>query len=232
MLAIETSNPSAWKAGDPMPGVCVGVERAGEVDILSTEPCDPRSRDDVLLPAVDRAMRRAGLVPRDLGLIAVSVGPGGFTAVRIAVTAARMIAHATGAAMVGVPSAKVAAASAPAGESPFAVVLASKGMDGFVTRFERPFDPASNVAGSVMDASDLDALGIGLLIADDFLPEPIRAWADRRGVPVAGPVFDPAMCLRVALHAPATPPLTLTPMYPREPEAVRKWRELHPKPSH
>lgn len=181
------------------------------------------------MPAIDRAMRAAGLRPADLGLIAVSVGPGGFTAVRIAVTAARMIAEVAQAAIVAVPSAAVAAASVPSGEGPFAVVLASKGDDAFVTRFERPVDPAAVEPGAILRAEDLDQLGVAMLVADSFLPAPMRAWADSRGVPVVLPTFDPKACLKLAISLPTVDVIDLSPMYPREPEAVRKWRELHPR---
>lgn len=182
------------------------------------------------MPAIDQAFREAGLAPRDLGMVAVSVGPGGFTAVRIAVTAARMIAQVTGATVVAVPSACVAAASAPAGEGAFAVALASKGSDAHVTRFDRSVDVSRAGPGAIMEAADLDGLHIRMLIADAFLPEPMRVWANRANVPVVPPVFDPGACLRVAMELPATDPVSLAPAYPREPEAVRKWRELHPKP--
>ncbi len=213
-----------------MPGVCVGVRTTSGVEIRATRPCDPASRDDTLMPAIDQAFREAGLAPRDLGLVAVSVGPGGFTAVRIAVTAARMIAQVTGAIVVAVPSACVAAASAPAGEGAFAVALASKGSDAHVTRFDRSVDVSRARPGAIMEAADLEGLHIRMLIADAFLPEPMRAWANRANVPVVPPVFDPRACLRVAMELPATDAVSLVPAYPREPEAVRKWRELHPKP--
>jgi tRNA A37 threonylcarbamoyladenosine modification protein TsaB len=181
------------------------------------------------MPAIDRAMLAAGLSPVELGLVAVSVGPGGFTAVRIAVTVARMIAEVSRSVVVAVPSASVAAASVPVGDGPFAVALASKGEDAFVTRFERPFVPSVVPAGVIMRAEGLDGLGVGLLVADSFLPAAMRAWADAKGVPVVPPIFDPRACLRLAASLPTVDVIDLSPMYPREPEAVRKWRELHPK---
>ena len=229
VLAIETSNPTAWVPGTPMPGVCVGVRTPAGVELRSVEACDPGSREDMLMPAIDRAMRAAGLQPADLGLVAVSVGPGGFTAVRIAVTVARMIAEVSRAAVVAVPSALVAAASAPEDERTFAVVLASKGDDAFVTRFERPLDPKAVARGEILRADDLDSLAVGMLVADAFLPAAMRAWAESRGVAVVPSTFDPRECLRLAVCLPTVDVIDLAPIYPREPEAVRKWRELHPR---
>jgi tRNA threonylcarbamoyladenosine biosynthesis protein TsaB len=233
ILAIETSNPSSWTSACPvMPGIAVGRLHAGGVEVAAVEACDPRERDDLLMPAVARACAGAGMGPGDLGRVAVSVGPGGFTAVRIAVTTAKMIAEATGAQVVPVPSAYVAAAgSGLMGglDQPFAVALASKGNDAFVTPFAPGWsgaDAANMPVGRIMTAAEIATLGARTILADDYLSEPIRTWAASAGVRVSAPVFDPAACLRLGAVLPAVNPMTLAPIYPREPEAVRKWREL------
>lgn len=50
----------------------------------------------LLLPAVDEAMRIAGLEPRDLAAVAVSGGPGSFTGLRIAAATAKAMVRALG----------------------------------------------------------------------------------------------------------------------------------------
>lgn len=229
VLAVETSNPSSWTPDAPiMPGVCLGRRAGAGFEVLAVEPVDPRERDDHLMPAIDRAFRAAGARPNDLGTVAVSAGPGGFTAVRIAVTVAKMLAHAAHARVIAVPSAAVAARAVPDDGRPFAVVLASKGEDAFVARFENPTTPSG--PGAVLDAQGLAGLGVARLIADAFLPPAFAAWAQAAGVAVLPPVFDPRACLDASLGLDPVDPLALTPIYPREPEAVRKWRLLHHKP--
>ncbi|MBI2923347.1 MAG: tRNA (adenosine(37)-N6)-threonylcarbamoyltransferase complex dimerization subunit type 1 TsaB [Planctomycetes bacterium] len=49
-----------------------------------------------LMPALDRMLRKAGIGPRDLELVAVDVGPGSYTGVRVGVAAAKMLAYAIG----------------------------------------------------------------------------------------------------------------------------------------
>lgn len=49
-----------------------------------------------LLPAVDAALRAAGLTPGDLRAVVVAGGPGSFTGVRIAAATAKGIVHARG----------------------------------------------------------------------------------------------------------------------------------------
>ncbi|MBS0197935.1 MAG: tRNA (adenosine(37)-N6)-threonylcarbamoyltransferase complex dimerization subunit type 1 TsaB [Planctomycetes bacterium] len=220
ILAIETSNPSAWQPGAPCkPGVAVG--RRGEV--LGRADIDPTAtHDDALMVAVDAAMRAASATPRHLSRVAVSAGPGGYTAVRLAVTTAKLIAEATGAECVAVPTAHVVARRVDAAGQPFAVLLASKGQTAWCTVFA----PGGPRAGALVGPADVAGLNVGLFIADRFLPPAIREAA--AGARIIPPVFDAAACIEASFDFPAVDPIALTPIYPREPEAITKWRALHP----
>src|SRR5919106_153062 len=102
LLAIETSQ----RVG--------GVALRDDRGVVLVEMLAPKKRhDDDLLPAIDRVFKRATLSPSDLagGAVGVSIGPGGFTGLRIAVTTAKMFAEALGANVIAVPSALVAAHS-------------------------------------------------------------------------------------------------------------------------
>lgn len=57
-----------------------------------------------LIPAMKRLLDAAGLTPRTVDVIGVSVGPGSFTGLRVGVAAAKTFAWATGAKVVGVPT--------------------------------------------------------------------------------------------------------------------------------
>jgi tRNA threonylcarbamoyladenosine biosynthesis protein TsaB len=57
-----------------------------------------------LMPMVEETIARSGIVLADIDRLAVSVGPGSFTGVRIGVAAARALALATGKPAVGVTS--------------------------------------------------------------------------------------------------------------------------------
>jgi tRNA threonylcarbamoyladenosine biosynthesis protein TsaB len=67
-----------------------------------------------LVPALDAALKRAGWSPGDVGVVAVSIGPGSFTGLRIAVMFARALAWHTGARVVAVPTLRAVAEQAPA----------------------------------------------------------------------------------------------------------------------
>ncbi|GJM18453.1 MAG: hypothetical protein DHS20C14_06660 [Phycisphaeraceae bacterium] len=119
ILGIETSNPSI--------GAGVAIADAGGA-VLDVEPVDAGTRrSDDLMAAIDRVCARAGAKPGDLGTIAVSVGPGSYTSIRVAVTTAKLLAEATGAGVIGVPTWASVARATAVGAYPAAVCLASKG---------------------------------------------------------------------------------------------------------
>ena len=65
-----------------------------------------------IAPAADRLLRAAGKGPADLGLVAVDIGPGSYTGLRVGLAAAKGLAYALGRPLVGVPSLDVVAAPA------------------------------------------------------------------------------------------------------------------------
>lgn len=222
VLAIETSNPSAVGEGLG-PGVVVARDDAQGTIEIARESLDPsRPHDEQLVPAIDRAVRAAGLRPANLSCVAVSIGPGGFTAVRVAVASAKMIAEVTGARCVGVPSAMVVARRVQA-TGPFLVALACKGDSFYAVPFASP--AALPGPGVIMTARELRAAGATLLVADSFLPSDARDTAAALGISVQPPVFDALACAECARDLPPCDPAELVPVYPREPEAVTKWRE-------
>lgn len=246
ILAIETSNPAererrvsgqsartADQFGAMSPdfgavALCRG-EGAG-FDVLGAEPLlGGAARDDDLMPAIDRLFRRAGAAPRELGRVAVSVGPGGFTGVRIAVAATKAICEATGARAVGVPTALgVIRGVDPSLRSggPVVVCLAWKRAD----VWRAVFPPNALQASGAL--APLDRLFEGVdtpatLVMDSGLEARLtEAGGLSVGVRVERPRFDPVAIARASVDMAAVDPIALAPLYPREPEAVTKWREL------
>jgi tRNA threonylcarbamoyl adenosine modification protein YeaZ len=75
--------------------VCVGVARDGEV-VASITVGDSRSHVELLMPAVHVALEDAGIAMSELTAVAIGMGPGPFTGLRVGVAAAEMIAEARG----------------------------------------------------------------------------------------------------------------------------------------
>jgi tRNA threonylcarbamoyl adenosine modification protein YeaZ len=229
-LAIEISNPSSAIEGSTFqPGVAIARSEAGSQTILGVEAVDlsKRSEED-LIPAIDRLCRRLDIAPRSITRYVVSAGPGGYTALRLAVVTAKLLAEASGGRCIAVPTAHVAADRAEKGQ-PFAVALQSKADAAFVTFFDAQGHATGE--GSLLTAeqfaTESQPRGIRLLIADRFLPAPIRTAADAEGIAIAAPQLDPEALLHAAVGLPEVAPMDLVPLYAREPEAVTKWRQLH-----
>jgi tRNA threonylcarbamoyl adenosine modification protein YeaZ len=229
-LAIEISNPSSAIEGSASkPGVAIARSEVGSQTIVGVEPVDlsKRSEED-LIPAIDRLCRRLEITPRSITRYAVSAGPGGYTALRLAVVTAKLLAEASHGSCIAVPTSHVAAFRAEKGQ-PFAVALQSKADAAFVTFFDA--QGRATGEGSLLTAeqfaTESQPRGIKLLIADRFLPAAIRAAADAAGIAIAPPQLDPVALLHAAVGLPEVAPMDLVPLYAREPEAVTKWRQLH-----
>ena len=85
-----------------------------------------RGQSEALVPMVAEVMAEVGLGFADLDLLAVTVGPGAFTGIRIGLAAARALALAAGLPLAGVSTLEAVAAAAPADGRPLLVVLDSK----------------------------------------------------------------------------------------------------------
>jgi tRNA threonylcarbamoyladenosine biosynthesis protein TsaB len=238
-LAIEISNPSSGvrvvieRPNRPAivagPGVALGNMETGELD---QEPLHEGLRhDDDLMPAVARLFERNGAEPSQLARVAVSVGPGGYTSLRIAVATAKMLAEATGAEVVAVPSFAVAAWSIGKDVAPSLLCLASKGENASGVLLPEQTDPGGRgwIAAArhlgLVDAATVRELRPRTVIGDQFLPRAMREAAGEIGARVIEPVFAAAFALQIAEDLPPVDPLALAPVYSREPEAVTQWRK-------
>jgi tRNA threonylcarbamoyladenosine biosynthesis protein TsaB len=90
LLGLDTSTAGA--AACVLRGDGEAFEVAPEATALTRPPAHSRE----LMPAVALVMRRSGLAWKDLDAIAVGVGPGSFTGLRIGIATARALAVASG----------------------------------------------------------------------------------------------------------------------------------------
>lgn len=246
ILAIEVSNPSAAGApegtsagaasGGGGPGVALARREpgpgGGTVTVVAAEAVRAGGRgglDDDLIPAIDRLFRRAGLGPRgcNLSRVGVSVGPGGYTSVRVACAAGKMIAEACGARGVSVPTARVVLEGVPGGlrgAGPVAVLLAGKGPTAWAEVYEPGGAAGPGRLVSAADAPGLLAMGVRTVVGDRFVPPDLRAALEAGGAGFLEPVFSAAACVVLAAGMAGGDPVLVVPVYPREPDAVTLWR--------
>ncbi|MGI8944936.1 MAG: tRNA (adenosine(37)-N6)-threonylcarbamoyltransferase complex dimerization subunit type 1 TsaB [Thermoleophilaceae bacterium] len=175
-----------------------------------------------LLPAIARCLEEARIGFVDLDAIAVGVGPGAFTGLRIGVSTARALAHAAEAELRPVSSLAALAHGAEGG-SALAVVDAGRG-EVFAALFDAdqelwtPFAaPPERVAERAAEEGvDAPVVGNGALrFEDTFEAAGLRVASAGAGAHV---VRGLSVC-RLAPRVPSQPPDTVLPDYRRLPDA-------------
>jgi tRNA threonylcarbamoyladenosine biosynthesis protein TsaB len=111
-----------------------------------------------VLPAAARLWERAGLSPQDLDAVAVSLGPGSYTGLRVGLSLAKGFALARGLPLVGVPTLEaVAYQHREASAALCAVVAAGRGMYHVGTFVRRRGGVVQEGDYAVLDAAELAA---------------------------------------------------------------------------
>ncbi len=231
LLAIETSQRNS--------SVAVGTlsleAQLGDFLSESIDTSD-RQKEDIL-PAIERLCARAQVTREHIGALALNAGPGGFSGLRIAHAAAQVIGEAWSIPIVQISAAVVAREAAVVSElivpeQSVWVALASKSDGCWMAKVLNSRD--GNDVPQQMGVRDLNdwPLQTGdALITDEHLPERWRAKALECGnsiialQPTAQAVWRVACRLLSRGHH--VSPEHILPVYPREAEAVRLWRERH-----
>jgi tRNA threonylcarbamoyladenosine biosynthesis protein TsaB len=93
ILGIDTATPQ------------VGVAIGGHEGVLaSTQSARGRQHAEILTPAIEFTCRQARVTLAEISVVAVDLGPGLFTGLRVGIAAAKAMAHALRVPMIGVPS--------------------------------------------------------------------------------------------------------------------------------
>jgi tRNA threonylcarbamoyladenosine biosynthesis protein TsaB len=129
---------------------------------------------EALMPMVDAVMQDAALSPAALDAVAATVGPGGFTGIRIGLAAARGIALATGVPLVGVTGFAAVAETCPDdfdGADALLVALDSRRADFYLALFTNNRmmrgEPVALPPDAVTGWIDAAIGGAALLVAGD-----------------------------------------------------------------
>lgn len=223
LLALETSTrrPSVALALDGR----VVVERALERE---------RAHAGDLLPEAQALLEEHGLEPGDLTTIAVGVGPGSFTGLRVGVATALGVERATGCAVVAVPSPAAAVVDRLEPDQRALVLGDARAGRVYMTSWVRGADDGRGLAPMMELRAPaaprweellerIDALpGVDRIFADEaFLTrasrhDPVRDWVARTPHESApDPTAAAVACLgQLAFEAGATvEPASLRPLY-------------------
>jgi tRNA threonylcarbamoyladenosine biosynthesis protein TsaB len=185
-----------------------------------------RGQAEALMPMIAAALAEAEMQAGALDLIAVTVGPGAFTGLRIGLAAARGLALATGVPLLGITSFAAVAASVPAAERQgrrLVVALDSKRSELYLQGFAAdgvPLGPGALVPPAAWGAWVPEG---AVLLAGDGAPRLAAALAERRPALARGTgladATDVALLAVEAWHPGLRPPVP-RPLYLRAPDTT------------
>lgn len=174
LLAFDTSSPT----------VTVAVHD-GTDPVAQLTSAETMRHGEQLTPLIDRALREVGIAPQDLTAIAVGVGPGPFTGLRVGLVSARTMGHVLQIPVYGVCSLDVLAAEAVetgAVTGPFVVASDARRREVYLATYD---DAGQRVAGPDVRrpadvATELPVVGEGAALYPDAFPDgrlPLRPRA-------------------------------------------------------
>ncbi len=178
--------------------------------VATWESGDAMRHGEQLGPGIERVLADAGAISRDVTAVAVGVGPGPFTGLRVGLVTARTLAFALDIPVYGVCTLDVLAAEAiDAGLEDLVVATDARRKEVYLARYSGGVRVDGPEVGRPADlASDLPAAGRGAEMYADHFPGH------------TGPLDPSAAVLARAVHEERFELLDPEPLYLRRPDAV------------
>ena len=180
------------------------TDRVASVALLTDGGCfekrieSPLRHEETVMPAVDELLQEAGLAPADLTALAVDVGPGSFTGVRIGVCHGNAMVLALGLPIVSVNALEALAFPLLGGDRPVAALIDARNGNGYGALYAP--DGAELIPPCAMEIAPFLAqlpanavlTGTGFPDADGALPQAgsvARIAAGRAGERASSPLY-------------------------------------------
>ncbi|MCA1824350.1 MAG: tRNA (adenosine(37)-N6)-threonylcarbamoyltransferase complex dimerization subunit type 1 TsaB [Mycobacteriales bacterium] len=212
LLALDTSTPNVT--------VAVADVRDGTPPHLLAECADvaPNRHGELLAPLIEQALATAQVAPRELTAVAVGLGPGPFTGLRVGIVSAAATGHALRIPTYGVCSLDVVAKGIDAA-APFAVVTDARRKELYWATYDasgrRTSGPSVDTPGAVRSALGEEVqtvVGPGVELYPD-----VFAGLQTQPVPPTARAVVALVADRVVANALSE---VLTPIYLRRPDAA------------
>ena len=243
-IAIETTTRSGsvslGRNNVLLESITLHEYRRGMSSPLDVDSNIPGNRLD-LMPTIDALTNRHGVDPSQLGEIYVSVGPGSFTGLRIAIATAKALAQTLSTQLVAVSTLEAVVQNTPAdiaNNGYYVAVCLNLKRESMYTQIftwcERGWQadspPALRSLRKLIDTSPRPLAVIGDPVPD--IPD-----HDQHGVTLLPPELAIAQSSAVwklgqlqAQQGCYTDPQLLVPLYARPPEAQELWEQRHHTP--
>lgn len=165
MLAFDTATPA----------VTVALSD-GTTSLAASTTIDARRHGELLAPGIDAVLREAGAAPADLTDVAVGVGPGPYTGLRVGLVTARTFGSVLDVAVHGVCTLDLLAYECRLDE-PFVVATDARRKEVYWARYDasgrRSTEPAvskpADLSGTAADG--VPAVGEGALLYPEAFPD-------------------------------------------------------------
>jgi len=212
LLAFDTSSAAVTAA-----------VHNGTLVVAAKTVVDPLRHGELLAPAIEAVLRDARIIPAQITEIAVGVGPGPFTGLRVGLVTARTMGSVLGVPVHGVCSLDIVAAAVTE-QQPFLVATDARRREVYWARYAAPGDAGGDavvrlsgpevaapaaVAAAVPDIGQLPVAGRGAVVYADAFP---------RAVP---PEYPSAADLARLVAVGGAPLLPADPLYLRRPDVAR-----------
>lgn len=221
ILAIETSG----RAGE--------VALAEDGQIVVEGELDPRQRHtQLLVPTIRDLLAQVGWRAKDVALIAISIGPGSYTGLRVGLTCAKTLAYATGAEVAAVNTLEAIAHNAPAEALRISVISDAQRREVYRAEFGRAGPGAALEAAQATAIVPIQEWAEALVPATTVLGPGLRRFREMvpQGCPVAPEeLWDPRAAAIARLGysqyvaGRRDDYLQLQPLYFRKSAAEEKW---------
>ena len=151
------------------------------------------------IPAIDQLMDTSGSEIENLKFVAVAVGPGSFTGLRVGLAAAKGIAYSMKIPLIGVSGIDALASSIPYTEKPVCAMIASRRNEAFYAFFRRSGDEfvreSEDKSIAIRDIGSLVKYP-AVVVGNDF--EKQKALIEESGNPNIIPARQDHWCLRAS----------------------------------
>lgn len=214
----------------------VGCALGGHEGVLaSCHTLRGRAHAETLAPQIESVCRQARIELSDLGAVAVDIGPGLYTGLRVGLATGVALAHALAVPMIGVPSLDLVAFPVRFTHRRIVAVLDARRGEVFHAGYRQVPGGVQRLTPYAVDspadlAADLLATGEECLLVGDGALRHAEAFAGLSRVEVVeqGLAHPSAASLVLLAHARAmreefVTPAELTPLYLRRPDAEINW---------
>lgn len=189
------------------------------------------THSEKLMAAIDHLMELSGLTLNDMDAIAVSIGPGSFTGLRIGLSAAKGLSYGSGKPLIGIPTLDALASNLSFSRYLVCPILDARKGEVYTAIYSKNEKVADDMAvkpASLIEMIKEDTvfLGDGVSAYRNLLKEQLRGLYHEAPLPLQLPKASNVAILALdrLRNNDVDDPFTLVPRYIRKSEAELKWK--------